>query len=189
MPEFVDLEEALDKGQRDPESESGFREGYMLFVDQFVRATIGCALFDGYATKRHVSEFVGVSDEALALLLWENQEDRWKEMAERGVAKSQLPGKYTDGGQCRRSTGRSRKGKGWSCKGINRFNKLCEKIEADRKTKDRKDMERYFLLDKQKTDVASNSKKKKKCNELVYSDDKEEQVDSVYVEHVNLVEI
>jgi hypothetical protein len=54
---------------------------------------------------------------------------------EKGETKSYKKNKYTDGGKSSKS-GRSRNLKGWSNKGLNRFNELFRLVKADRARKD-----------------------------------------------------
>lgn len=187
MPTYNGLESALIIGFRcESANEGSFDKNYVLFLDQFVRASIGCALFDSFVTNKRLSEFVGVTDEALALLMYENQEERWKDMAANGLAKSTKPGKYTDGGKSREKTGRSRKGKGWSGEGIKRFNVLCKHVERCRGRQDRKDMEQWYLATKQAEALEAKDSKKRKCNAMHYAED-EVVVDEVYVEPIRVV--
>ena len=186
MPTFEDLEMTVHPitplvGHIDADTEE-----YEMILEQFVRIVVGCALHDSCVTKRKISEFVGVSDEALALLIWENQEERWEDMVVTGTSKSTKEGKYTDGGKSIKGTGRSRKGKGWSIKGINRFTALCKQIEASRKTKDRREFETRFLRKKQEAEEAGSSKKKKD-NTTTYADDNEDVLQDVYMESIEFV--
>ena len=159
---------------------------YVMFVNHFVRVIVGCALYDSLVAKRVMSEFVGVSDEALALLIWENQEERWQDMVARGTNKSPKQGKYTDGGKSRTESGRSRKGKGWSNKGIRRFKELCMKIEENRKTQERKDFETN-LLNEKKEELEAGRSKKRKPNMIAYVDDEDGAVDEVYTKSIGIV--
>ena len=154
---------------------------YLVYLSDFMRVIVGCAMYDSFVAKLKISEFVGVSDEALALLIWENQEERWMDMVANGTSKSTKQGMYTDGGTSRNQSGRSRKGKGWSNKGIIRFNDLCKKVEENRKTQARKDLEDAFLAKKQE-EASSGSGRKRKANLLTYANDEEEMVTKVYME-------
>ena len=114
----------------------GFRTNqtnYTVFLDKFVRQVVGARKFDKWAESVSISQFVRVSDEACALLMHENQEHRWRHMLTNNTNKCDLPGLCTDGGKAKENTGRSHKAKGWSNKGINRFNALCKLVQTDRK--------------------------------------------------------
>ena len=125
-----------------------------------------------------------MTDEALALLIWENQEERWLDMVASGTNKSLLPGKYTDGGVSRVRTGRSRKGKGWSTRGVRRFNELCKLVENDRNTDERRRMEAKFLKDKQDEEMELRKNKRKRFSNVTYADDEDDSVKEIYVEKV-----
>ena len=104
---------------------------YTNFLDRFVRQVVGARKFDKWAVGLRISAFVKISDEAFAMLVYENQEDRWKQMLKDKTTKSTIAAKWTDGGKPKGDTGRSRKAKGWDNSGILRFNKLCELVQAD----------------------------------------------------------
>ena len=106
---------------------------YTEFIDRFVRAVVGARRFDKIAERQTISNFVYVSDEAFALLIYENQEERWWDMFRTGKKTSDKKGKYTDGGKSSKDIGRSRQGKGWDIGGLRRFNELCRKVQEDRK--------------------------------------------------------
>ena len=99
-----------------------------------MQAVVGARKFDRLSLTHSLSKFVFISDEAFALLIYENQEDRWWEMHCNGTTKSTTPAKFTDGGRSSKLSGRSRLGKGWDYRGIDRFNKLCELVQKDRRS-------------------------------------------------------
>ena len=110
-------------------------EKYCIFIDKFVRAVVGAAKFGGKADKELLSRWCKVGDEALALLLIENQEERWKfSFAHPHERKCPLPGKFTDGGKPAKEGGKNRANQGWSKAGLLRFNELFEMVENDRNT-------------------------------------------------------
>ena len=147
---------------------------YMVFVDSFVRRVVGCSLFDRYCDSCLLSTFVNVSDEAFALLVYENQEERWKqfyEKLEKGETKPKIdiPGKYTDGGTRKgKDGGTNRNKKGWKGAGLTKFNQLCQAIKRERETDERKDFEVRYLRSK-----SGSSKKKKPTNKKFYVEDDE----------------
>ena len=76
-----------------------------------------------------LSEFVTIGDEALAILIFENNFDIWIKMAEKNVTK--IPGfkkKYTNGGSAKNQVARSRKHGGWCADGLKRFNELFDMV-------------------------------------------------------------
>ena len=106
---------------------------YTLFLDKFVRQVVGARKFDKLSCEMLISEFVKNGCEAYGLLVYENQEDRWREMMEQDTNKSSKPAKYTDGGKAQEKSGRSRRAKGWSNAGLRRFNELFGMVFEDRK--------------------------------------------------------
>ena len=105
---------------------------YYDFVQHFLSVVVGKRT---YAKKCHVeriSTFVTPSDEALAILLYENSYDRWIDMAKkRNTKKSTILPKYTNGGESTGVTGSSKKYGGWSLDGIERFNELYDLVKAN----------------------------------------------------------
>ena len=115
------------------------------FLARFVRQVVGARKFDKWAVVVPVSKFVRISDEAFALLVFENQEERWRKMLEKNTRKIKMQAKYTDGGTSDKNSGRSRKAKGWSNKGIIRFNELCQMVKADREADHSAHFEAMYL--------------------------------------------
>jgi hypothetical protein len=112
------------------------KEGwYNAFFGLFMIHVVGATKFRNLGVAQFVSSFVSVSDEAFALLVLENCEERWSDMYKNNMTKSIKKNKYTDGGRACK-TGRSRNLKGWSNKGLNRFNELYRLVKADRARKD-----------------------------------------------------
>ena len=95
---------------------------------------VGARKFDRLSLTHSLSKFVFVGDEAFALLIHENQEDRWWEMHVSGKTKTTTPAKYTDGGRSSKLSGCSRLGKGWDYRGTERFNDLCGLVQQDRRS-------------------------------------------------------
>jgi len=121
---------------------------YTSFFDKFVKHVVGVARFKSESTEHYVSAFVKISDEAFALLVLENCEDRWKDMHERGVTRSQVPCKFTDGGVSVRN-GRCRTHRGWSQNGLRRFKVLFGEVKKDRARENRPFEGQYMLHRKQ----------------------------------------
>jgi len=182
LPNYSNVVQAIDPEMAIATDSSRYERGYLFFVANFVRVVVGCVVFDSCHKKKHISEFVGVTDEALALLLWENQENRWNDMVERGLHKSALEGKCTDGGKCRADSGRSRRGKGWSAQGIKRFNQLCRLVEADRDTEARKQFEVATLAAQIIRDYDEGGGRKRKSSSKFYVADNEYEEEDVFVE-------
>jgi hypothetical protein len=73
-----------------------------------------------------------VSDEALAILIFENNIETWKDMAEKNITKnSDVSRKYTNGGSSQGEVASSCRYQGWSSCGLQCFNKLYNLVEAD----------------------------------------------------------
>ena len=144
---------------------------YNTFFDVFVKRVVGVRKFERHATKHLLSEFVTVTDEAFALLVYENQEDRWRIMAEDSTRKLVKEAKYTDGGGGKDlpMSGKTRKGKGWSSSGMQRFNELCLEIHKERTSvKARSKFEKDYR--KHKREELLN-KKRKGSRKKDYDDD------------------
>src|SRR5687768_10011769 len=72
---------------------------YFNFAIHFVAVVIGRKKFDSYCWKHALSKFVTVSDEAFALLIFENNYDRWMNMAVNDDwSSSSVQPIYTSGG-------------------------------------------------------------------------------------------
>ena len=145
---------------------------YSSFVDEFVKWVVGAKPFQRLAATKLLSEFVTVTDEAYALLVCENQEKRYqKMMVEGNTRKLTMEARYTDGGGGKDVplSGKNRKGRGWSSKGIERFNELCHQIREERaKDPDRHKFEKSFLKRKKDELLAQ---KKKASRKKEYDDD------------------
>ena len=163
---------------------------YKLFLDKFVRQVVGCRRFDILCATSPIESFVSVSDEAYALLVFENQVERWKLMAATGQKKVVMQAKFTDGGGGKNlpKEGRNRKARGWSPKGIRRFAQLCKMVESDRATPEGRELQRQYLQHR----IGMSKAKPKKATKKVYQgDDGEEplevynELDKVFAAHAN----
>ena len=145
---------------------------YNTFFDVFVKRVVGVRKFERHATKHLLSEFVTVTDEAFALLVYENQEERWRIMAEENHKKLTKEAKCTDGGGGKDlpMSGKTRRGRGWSSSGMARFNQLCNDIQRERTSDSarHKFEKSYKRLKKEEL-----AKKKKKASRKKNFDDDE----------------
>ena len=147
---------------------------YMYFIDKFVRRVVSCQYFGGFCETEKLSKFVTVSDEAFALLVYENQEKRWEALFpyRNEKDKSKIPKvscKYTVGTYKKGVIdGGTRRDKGWTNEGKIRFTSLCEDIEIERQSEQRLDFELRYLQSKQ-----SKGKTKKPSNKKIYESDLE----------------
>ena len=75
-----------------------------------------------------LSDFISISDEALAYIVLENNIEEWKDIAKgievRSRASKNRKTKYTHGGNNSNGTR-----KGWSVKGLKRFNEIFQEIK------------------------------------------------------------
>lgn len=105
---------------------------YFIFLEYFLSSVVGKNHYKLYRCERLVSEFTTVSDEALAILIYENNIDTWKDMVDKNITKnSSVTKKYTNGGTSKGEVASSRRYQGWSSNGIKRFNELFDLIRAD----------------------------------------------------------
>jgi hypothetical protein len=156
---------------------------YTTFFDRFIIHVVGAAKFRNKVVAQFVSNFVTVGDEAFALLVLENCEEKWMDMYDKNITKSYKKNKYTDGGKSCKS-GRSRNLKGWSNKGLNRFNELYQLVKRDRARKD-VPFEGKFMEDMQEK---YQGRKRRRIELRVYENDDEEQ--PAYIEDdMEMVEV
>ena len=120
----------------------------LVLFKTFVPCVIGRKKFKMKSSEqlKRDADICTVSDEAFALLILENQYDRWSDIfeqrklnateitirSERPKQKweSDVSPKYTDGGIIYKD-GRKMTHKGWREAGIERFNTICKKVAAD----------------------------------------------------------
>jgi len=106
---------------------------YFEFLEYFVSSVTGKNHFKYHRCDKLLSEYVTVCDEALAILIFENNIDTWKDLYLKNITKnSTVRKKYTNGGSSKGDTASSRKYQGWSSEGIDRFNELFDLVKADR---------------------------------------------------------
>ena len=118
---------------------------YFEFIEYFVSAVVGKIRYKENRCVKVMSEFVTTADEALAILIFENNFDTWKDMAKNTITKnSEVARKYTNGGSSKGDTASSRRYQGWSSEGINRFNELFDLVKKDRSSRHAKSFEEMF---------------------------------------------
>ena len=137
------------------------RSAYTFFCDHLLGAVTGMKKFAKASRSRWISNIATISDEAFALVLLENNYEVWVDMQTRGVTKgSSVDPKYTNGGNSV-GNGRSRKYKGWSDEGIERYNELFDRVKKDRENNtffDRYYMEKRY----EEWEEAGGNKRKRK---------------------------
>ena len=106
---------------------------YSWFCLHFLKSVVGYDKWEKNFTKVKLSDFVMPSDEAFALLVYENNHDRWLDMYERQDYKtSEVENKWTNSGNNRNSGGHVKRFNGWSVEAYKRFNDLSTSIKKNR---------------------------------------------------------
>ena len=108
---------------------------YFDFVEFFVSSVIGKACFKQNCCDNLLSQYATISDEAFAILIFENNLDAWIDMGVRkDTSGTEVPRKYTNGGRSKGEMASSQHNKGWSEQGLKRFNELFDKVKENRAT-------------------------------------------------------
>ena len=119
---------------------------YFEFIEYFLSSVVGKNQYKMCRCEKKISEFATVSDEALAILIFENNLDTWKDMSEKNITKnSSVAKKYTNGGTSKGAVTSSRRYQGWSSNGLKRFNELFDLVKEDRESNCANDFEESFL--------------------------------------------
>jgi hypothetical protein len=106
---------------------------YFFFCNTILECVAGKKAWKVQKKKRKISNScVTVSDEAFALLLVINSWEKFEFMADNPQSEARSsnvpPTNYTE------KKGRNKKMQGWSQKGIDKFNSLCEMVVKDRQS-------------------------------------------------------
>jgi ubiquitin C-terminal hydrolase len=123
-------------------SNGGQNEAYIFFCEHFLKCIVGNTTFNKMLKLNlKLSEIATPSDEALGLLLLENNEFKWiseaqnkgnKSTPQEGIENIAKP-KYTSGGRSKGTTkGLTRRYGGWKSDGIKRFNEFLDLVKEDR---------------------------------------------------------
>ena len=148
---------------------------YVDFVTYYVGAVVGLRHFEKHKCHKLYREYVSVSKEAFAILTLENNWDRWLEMAKTDEwTTASVPTKWTvtrdrTGSAAKKAraveleTGnpQARRYRGWSARGISRYNQLYDEIEANRRSTRAETFEANLLRHFQRVEAESNNKKRK----------------------------
>ena len=138
---------------------------YYNFINYFVSSVIGKMDYKKKCCSNLLSTYATVSDEAFALLSFENNFDTWMDMGVRGDTKtSQVPRKYTNGGKLQNKTATSQHNKGWSDEGLQRFNVLFDLVEKNRASPYAKQFEEDL---RKWCEAKAEGKKQKKVEKLL----------------------
>ena len=79
---------------------------YFEFIEYFVLAVVGKNHFKYHWCDKLLLEYTTVSDEAMAILIYENNIDTWKDMLEKSITKnSTVLKKYTNEGSSKGEIG------------------------------------------------------------------------------------
>ena len=139
------------------------KSNYADFCNHFVRAVVGHRKFDQEKAKVPLSSFVTVSDEAFALLICENNKEKWLDMYEKGDRKkSDVAPKYTNGGNCSNTNAYAERCKGWSTKGTERYGALYHHVQQIRRQQAWKRFEAEYLETKKREYENERSLRKRK---------------------------
>ena len=152
---------------------------YKDFCSFFVSGVVGIRHFDRNKCIQPLSKYVTPSDEAFAVLTLENNWSRWSSMATTDNWKdSDVPSEWTTSVDKRKSrkeaddeddsvnteSPQARRYRGWTTKGILRYNQLHAEIKVARELETFKDFETYCLEEFQAEAEAlgKNTHKRKK---------------------------
>ena len=169
---------------------------YKDFCSFFVSGVVGIRHFDRNKCHLQFSKYVSASDEAFTVLTLENNWSRWTSMAENDDWKeSDVPSEWTTSKDRKKNNNsqsedddgddnpQARKYRGWTFKGIQRYNQLFHEVKAERQKLLYGEFELYCMQEFQDEAEAQgkNQNKRKKrepdkplpvaCNELGEDDD------------------
>jgi hypothetical protein len=120
---------------------------YFDFIEYFVSAVVGKTFYKVNKCQKLLSEFTTISDEALAILILENNFDTWCDMATKNITKNSLVlPKYTNGGTSTGENASTRRYQGWSNEGIKRFNEYHQLVKTDRESSHARLFEESFRM-------------------------------------------
>jgi hypothetical protein len=107
-------------------------EAFKFFCNHLLQNVIGKVEWRTNKAASKIIHMATPSDEAFALLLLENSEERWRDMyVKRNMKSSEVLAKYTNAGDKSKKR-HSCKFQGWSNDGLKRFNQLLDIVIANR---------------------------------------------------------
>ena len=116
-----------------------------MFIEYFVSAVVGKIKYKENRCEKMLSSYATTSDEALLILIYENNIETWKDMAMKDITKnSDVSRKYTNGGSSKGEIASSRRYEGWSAAGYKRFNEIFDVVKQDRASQHAKAFEETF---------------------------------------------
>jgi hypothetical protein len=150
LEEFFTMDEVMKLRRATTDRE---RKAFFWFFDKYIECVSGKRLWGAKKVVELVSKatdndagqnnaIVTKSDEAFALLIFENYEQKWKSQRETLANNGniqRMKGKYTG-----RASGHCKYG-GWNAEGIRRFNELRNLVEEDRASPQAEIMEKELL--------------------------------------------
>jgi hypothetical protein len=134
---------------------------YTVLFTSFMPGVVGVVKWRKNAPYTFVKRFVTIGDEAFTLLVLDNYEDRWIQMLNDGKTSGKYKAKYTNGGVARQD-GSTRADKGWSNKGLNRFNELFNMVKKDRERQNVPFEANLMELVRSDPDVVKQKRKEKR---------------------------
>jgi hypothetical protein len=150
---------------------------YKDFVSFFVSGVVGIRQFNQNKCNTALRKYNSVSDEAFTLLTLENNWDRWSDMADKEEWRdSDEPSKWTTSNEkCKavmmnqamqssenkNVTLQAKHYRGWSAKGIARYNQIFAEVKAERAKKEYGNFEKY-CMEKFTEDMENKGKHKSK---------------------------
>lgn len=137
---------------------------YFNFIDFYLSGIIGKMFYKENRCEKLLSEFSSISDEALAILIFENSKETWHDMVKNNSKKSMVTRKYTNGGSSSVKQGSSRRYQGWSHEGMEQFNVLFDLVKENRASPNAKLFEEEFKVFCENGGVSG--KKKNVCSLL-----------------------
>ena len=134
-------------------SEKTGEYAFFYFADKFLDGVAGRKAYKKNKTWALISDTVTISDEAFALLVLENNWDKWQKQyqANRAVP---MNGKYTT------TWGGAKKFEGWPLQATKCYNELYIRVKKDRRNETALEVEQQFLQDQQENE-SRNPKKSK----------------------------
>ena len=141
FPRSIDCLEAQRFGSVD--RASTLMSGFYIYI---AAACIGKRTFRMLCQQQMLTTILTPTDEALAMLIVDNQFDRWMDMKDQLVrTKSNIKPKYTVGDCKRTKKGSPKRYGGWSRAGIEQFSRYKRESEQARTTQTRREFDDWFL--------------------------------------------
>ena len=130
---------------------------YRVFAEKFIQCIVGVNIFKKNCCVKNLSEYISVSDEAMAFLILANNWDVWEEIAEHGK------GMKVENCKSKQRFHVEGKGRGfsWSSQGKLYYNTRFNEILRDRE-KNGKSFDEYFIGEMRSEDESLKRRKDKR---------------------------